>query len=242
MTHTSGALGILQLQNTPQTMAGSLSNPNTFPFPTVYRQVPGAWTRNVVYGGEDDKLKEAFIGAAKELVGDGAVAITSNCGFTIKYQNALMQAVPVPVSTSCLLLLPYLMATVKGRVGILTFDSRALTFDLLKCAGVESYDRIAIGGIEHSETWKVMSGPENNYTSLQVSKDLRAAIALMCRRYHDVEVILFECAGFPIVTQHLREQMQLPVYDSVTNANLLMSRYNIRAPKMISRGGLVSSS
>ncbi|MCP1835500.1 hypothetical protein J2R76_003837 [Bradyrhizobium sp. USDA 4532] len=231
MTHNGGALGILQLQNVPQTMAGSLSNPATFSFPTIFRQVPGAWTKNVVLGGEDKKLEAAFISAAKELVSDGAVAITSNCGFTVKYQKAMTQALSVPVSMSSLLLLPYLMATVKGRVGILTFDSRPLTSDLLKCAGIESRDRIAVAGIEYSETWEIMSGPENNYTTPQVSKDLQAAIAFMRKRYDDVEAILFECAGFPIATQEVRKQTQLPVYDAVTNANLLMSRYNISIPE-----------
>jgi len=227
MAQNSGALGILQLQNTPQTMTGSLSNPATFPFPTLYRQAPGAWTKNVVFGGEDEKMAAAFISAARDLVREGAVAITSNCGFTIKYQKAMTQALSVPVSMSSLLLLPYLLATIKGRVGILTFDSRPLTIDLLRLAGVESFDRIAVAGIENSETWSIMSGPENNYTTQQVARDVSAAIAGMRKRHDGVEAILFECAGFPIATQQVREQTGLPVYDAVTNAKLLMSRYNI---------------
>ncbi|MCP1835557.1 hypothetical protein J2R76_003895 [Bradyrhizobium sp. USDA 4532] len=227
MAQNSGALGILQLQNTPQTMAGSLSNPATFRFPTICRQVPGAWTKNVVFGGEDDKMEAAFITAARHLVREGAIAITSNCGFTIKYQKAMTQALSVPVSMSSLLLLPYLIATIKGRVGILTFDSRPLTSVLLRHAGVESHDRITVAGIENSETWRIMSGPENNYSIPQVARDVGAAIALMRKRCDDVEAILFECAGFPIVTQQVREQTRLPVYDAVTNAELLMSRYEI---------------
>ncbi|TYL72247.1 hypothetical protein [Bradyrhizobium cytisi] len=227
MAQKSGALGVLQLQNTPQTMAGSLSNPATFPFPTLYRQAPGAWTKNVVFGGEDDKMEAAFISAAKDLVREGAVAITSNCGFTIKYQKAMTRALTVPVSMSSLLLLPYLIATIKGRVAVLTFDSRPLSTDLLKLAGVVSLDRVVVAGIENSETWRIMSGPENNYTIPQVARDVGAAIALMRKQHDDIEAILFECAGFPIVTQQVREQTGLPVYDAVTNAKLLMSRYNV---------------
>lgn len=233
MRQNNGALGLLQLQNTPQTMAGSLSNPTTFPFPTICRRVPGAWVKNVVLGAEDDRMEAAFISAAKELVRDGAVAITTNCGFTIKYQKAMAQALSVPVSTSSLLLLPYLTTTIKGRVGVLTFDSRPLTFDLLKLTGVETHDRIAVAGIENSKTWKAMSTPENNYTVSQLAGDVLAAVALLRKQHDDVAAILFECAAFPIVAQGIREQTRIPVYDAVTNAKLLMGGYDMATPKAI---------
>ncbi|MDH2406567.1 hypothetical protein QCM77_42915 [Bradyrhizobium sp. SSUT18] len=219
MTQISGALGLLQLQNTPQTMLGSL----TFSFPLICRRIPDAWVKNVVYGAEDDTMESAFISAAKELVRVGAVAITTNCGFAIKYQKAMARSLSVPVSTSSLLLLPYLLAAIKGRIGILTFDSRPLTFDLLKLAGVEVQDRIAVAGIENSDTWRMMSQPENNYTVSQLTKDVLGAIALMRKRHGNVQAILFECAAFPLVAQPVREQTSLPVYDAVTNAKLLMS-------------------
>ncbi|WP_342734330.1 aspartate/glutamate racemase family protein [Bradyrhizobium sp. B117] len=233
MTQSGGALGILQLQNTPQTMYGSLSHPATFPFPTISRPVLGAWTKNVVFGGEDSKLEAAYISTAKDLVREGAIAITSNCGFTLKFQRAMTAALSVPVSMSSLLLLPYLIATIKGRIGILTFDSRPLTPDLLKLAGVRSSERVAVAGIENSETWRVMSEPENNYTVEQLTKDVLSAIAAMRKRYDDIEAILFECAGFPIAARQVREQTKLPVFDAVTNARLLMSGRNMAAPKSI---------
>lgn len=227
MTQNSGALGILQLDNAPQMLAGSLSNPATFAFPIICRRVLGASVRNVVFGAQDDRMEAAFINAAKELVHDGAVAITSNCGFTIKYQKAMMQALSVPVSMSSLLLLPYLVATTKGRIGILTFDSRPLTSDLLRLVGVETHDRVAVAGIENSQTWRMMSEPENKTTISQMAEDLLAAIAHMRKRHDDVEAILFECAGFPAVANGVREQTKLPVYDAVTNAKLLMSGYSL---------------
>lgn len=227
MIQNRNALGVLQLDNTPQTLPGSLSDPATFSFPIVCRRVPGALVENVVFGDEDDKMEAAFISTAKDLVHDGVVAITTVCGFTIKYQKAVAQALSVPVSMSSLLLLPYLIATIKGRVGIVTFDSRPLTSDLLKLAGITSRDRMAVAGIENSETWRMMLSRENNTSVSQMIKDVLAAIELMRRRNDDVEAILLECAGFPAVARDIREQTRLPVYDSVTNARLLMSGYNI---------------
>lgn len=113
-------------------MYGSLSHPATFPFPTILRPVLGAWTKNVVFAGEDNKLEAAYISMAKDLVREGAGAIKSNCGFTLKFQRAMTEALSVPVSMPSLLLLPYLIASIKGRVGTLTFASRPLTSDLLE--------------------------------------------------------------------------------------------------------------
>ena len=117
-------------------MAGSISNRDTFSFPILCQQVPGAWTKTVVFGVASPELEKAYIEAAQDLVRKGAVAITSNCGFTIKFQKAVLRALSVPVSMSSLLLLPYILSTTCGRMGILKFDSRPLTGDLLRMAGV----------------------------------------------------------------------------------------------------------
>lgn len=83
-----------------------------------------------VFSGEDDKIEAAFISTANDLLCDGAVAITGNCGFSIKYQNATTRQsryrFRFPPCCSCFTCL----GLIKGRVGILTFDSRPLTPDL----------------------------------------------------------------------------------------------------------------
>lgn len=179
-------------------------------------------------------MEAAFISAAKDLVRDGASAITSNCGFSIKYQKAMIRALPVPVSMSSLLLLPSLLTMIDGRVGIVSFDSRPLTSDLLKLAGLESQDRVAVAGIENSETWAaIMSDSDGQCTGSEASnkngvdqgltRDVLAAVEDLRKRNEDINVLLFECAGFPAVAQHVREKSGLAVYDAVTNASLLMA-------------------
>lgn len=38
----------------------------------------------------------------------------------------------------------------------------------------------------------------------------------------DIEAFLFECAGFPVAAQQVRERTGLSVFDAVTNAKLVM--------------------
>lgn len=223
MTEKRAALGILQLQCRQHMVPGAIGCPATYDFPIICRQVPEATVDNVVWGRQDEMMVAAYISTAKELVREGAVAITTTCGFTIKYQQAMTEALSVPVATSSLLLLPYLLRTIKGRVCVLTFDSRPLTTDMVKRAGIEALDRIVIAGIEHSETWKAMSRPENDFTVPQLAKDLLAVIAVARKEHADVEAILFECTGFPLAAPMVREATKLPVFDAVTNARLLMS-------------------
>ena len=225
-----GALGILQLQNTPRTLPGSISSPETFPFVTICRQVPNAWVDNVVFGKDDRAMQEAFVAAAQSLVSEGAVAITTNCGFTVKYQKAMASAVAVPVAASSLLLLPYLSAVVGGRIGVLTFNSRPLTAEVLQLAGVGPDTPLAIAGIEGSPTWEVMSTSANNYTVEQMTEDVLARVEAMRRQHPDIRALLFECAGFPPTAAAIRRATQLPVYDAVTNAHALMNGLRLSCP------------
>jgi hypothetical protein len=62
-------------------------NPATFEFPVISETVTGAWVENVVRG--DPALEPAYIAAARRLVERGAIAISSNCGFSIRHQPAV---------------------------------------------------------------------------------------------------------------------------------------------------------
>lgn len=218
---STGRLGVLQLQNTPMTLLGALSNPNTFSFPTLCRKVPGAWVSNVVNG--DASVEGAFVSTAKALVAEGAVAIVTNCGFAIRYQSAMSQAVPVPVASSALMMLPFLEVSTDARIGLLTFDSRPLTKDLLSLAGTREPDRIVVAGLEDAPSWAIMSRPDAPITGEQLEDDVLSAVRQLCAKAPDVSVLLFECAGFGPASARIREETGLPVYDVITLTNLVMA-------------------
>src|SRR6185503_15791738 len=82
-------VGILMLDTRFPRIAGDMGNATTFPFPVRYQRVSGASPERVVRGGAE-----------------GVRAITTNCGFLVKFQRELAAAVSVPVFTSSLLLVP----------------------------------------------------------------------------------------------------------------------------------------
>ncbi|MER9793659.1 hypothetical protein [Mesorhizobium sp. M0213] len=63
-------------------------NPTTFDFPVISQAVAGAWPDQMVPG--DPALEPACIAAARRLIERGAIAISSNWGFFIRHQAAVV--------------------------------------------------------------------------------------------------------------------------------------------------------
>ncbi len=81
-------LGILMLEARFPRIPGDMGNAGTWPFPVLYRVVRGASPERVVLRAAAGLLDD-FLAAAAELVGAGAEAITTNCGFLSLFQREL---------------------------------------------------------------------------------------------------------------------------------------------------------
>ncbi len=111
---------------------GDVGNPASFAIPVKHRVVAGASPQRVVREG-DPSLLQPFVDAAKEMVHEGARAITTSCGFLVQFQATMQAALPVPVWTSSLLKLPELTAP-----GVITVDALSLGSAHLRAAGVDA--------------------------------------------------------------------------------------------------------
>src|ERR1700760_4351887 len=120
-------LGILMLEARFPRIPGDMGNATTWPFPVLYRVVKGATPERVVLQGAAGLLPD-FLDAAAELVGFGAEAITTNCGFLSLFQQELAAHVQVPVATSSLMQVPWVQATLPAgkRVGVITVSASSL--------------------------------------------------------------------------------------------------------------------
>ncbi|MCO6419833.1 hypothetical protein JYK14_27260 [Siccirubricoccus sp. KC 17139] len=216
------ALGVLGLERglPPGAVApplpGSLQSSGTFGLPVLVETVPGAWVENVVRG--DAGLEDAYVEAARRLVGRGAVAISSTCGFTIRFQDAVAAAVPVPVAMSSLLFLPTLLRQLppNRKVAVLTYDSTYCTEEMLGLRDPADRARVVIGGIEGGKFWHdEMRRPPPPLDVVAIEADVAACIARLRAAQPQIAAILFECAGFPLVAAAIRRLTGLPVYDII---------------------------
>src|SRR5581483_4354832 len=156
------SIGILMLDTRFPRLVGDLGHPGTFPFPVRYQRVPGASPERVDRGGGPGLLPP-FVDGAHALVRQGVRAIATTCGFLSRFQAELAAAVPVPVLTSSLLLVP-VVARLLGptrAVGILTIDGRALGPAHLAGAGVDPRTRVVIQGLAEDGTFaRAILGPD----------------------------------------------------------------------------------
>jgi aspartate/glutamate racemase len=207
-------LGILMLEAEFPRIPGDMGNATTWPFPVLYRVVPGATPEKVVLKGAAGLLPD-FIDAARDLVRLGAEAITTNCGFLSLFQNEIAAAVRVPVATSSLMQVPWVQATLPPgkRVGLVTVSGSTLTPAHLQGAGVPLNTPL-IGTEAGREFFRVLIKAEKNDMDIALAEQdvVEAGIELV-RRHPDIGAIVLECTNMPPYAAALQAAVSLPVYD-----------------------------
>jgi len=215
-------LGIQMLDVGPIRLPGSYHNPATFPYPVTHRHVSGARV-DVVTGGDRDILG-AYIKSAQEMERDGCRAIATSCGYTSHFQAAISAAVTVPVATSSLLLVPLVERLIPpgAKIALLTFDANRFNEGLAKGVGWSlKTSPVIVAGVENTESWEEMRKPQPGITHAMLARDVMAAARRVLDANADVRAIIFECAVFPIVADHVRAATGLPVFDYVSMADVL---------------------
>src|SRR6516165_12084533 len=131
-------VGILMLETRFPRIPGDMGNALTWPFPVLYKVVPGASPRRVVCDKAQGLLDE-FLAAADELVRLGADGITTTCGFLSLFQREIAAHVGVPVATSSLMQIPFIERVLPPgkRVGVLTVSEASLGKEHLRAAGAQ---------------------------------------------------------------------------------------------------------
>ncbi|WP_164748471.1 hypothetical protein, partial [Mesorhizobium sp. M1A.F.Ca.IN.022.05.2.1] len=153
----------------------------------------------------------------------GAVAITANCGYSVRHQAALAAAVGVPVAATSLILLPLLLRQypVTTKIAVVAADASCLTDEMLGLNNSADKARVVIGGIEGGVMWQnEMKRPPPYTEPVQIQIELEACIEKLRTDNPDIGAILFECTLFPLVSPALRKKTGLPIYDVTTLCEL----------------------
>src|ERR1700712_2704345 len=120
-------IGILMLKESIPCPPGTVANPTTFAFPVCYEIVKEVSIASLK-DFDKDGSRQAFIDSARVLVEKGVCAITGNCGLMIIHQQALAEALSVPVFMSSLLELPFIARLFgpQSRIGIIASSRDSL--------------------------------------------------------------------------------------------------------------------
>lgn len=204
-------LGILMLQTRFPRLPGDIGHRATWRMPVVYRTVPGASPQRVVRERADGLL-QPFISGALALVGEGALAITTSCGFLALFQRELSGAVPVPVWTSSLLKLSELGDL---RPGILTVDAQALSAEHLLAVGART-DLPIEGLAAGCSLQRTLLEDRAELDGRQACQDVVAAALRLQQRHPEIDSLVFECTNLPPYSDAVRRVTGLVVHDIST--------------------------
>jgi Asp/Glu/hydantoin racemase len=211
-------VGILVLDTRFPRIVGDIGNARTFPFPVRYHRVSGADPDLVVRRGAEGLLP-AFVDGAQALEREGVGAITTSCGFLIKYQRELARAVRVPVFTSSLLLVPLVhrMLSPSGRVGLMTVNAGTLTPEHLAAAGIGPDVPLAVVGMETEKEFTHALLDDQLELDVDRARDEHVRVARRLVAEHpDVAAIVLECTNMPPYAAEIQRETGRPVFDIVS--------------------------
>lgn len=209
-------LGILMLEARFPRIPGDMGHAQTWPFPVLYRVVPGASPDRVVRQGAKGLLP-AFVDAARDLVRQGAEGITTNCGFLSLFQAEIAAAVGVPVATSSLMQAASIQALLPPgrRVGIVTIAKAALTLAHLRAALVP--EGTPVEGTESGrELTRAILGDLPELDVEAAAGDVQVAGERLAASHPDLGAVLLECTNMAPYAAGLQDRLGLPVFDIVS--------------------------
>ena len=219
----AGFLGILMLDTRFPRPVGDVGNPQTYAragIPVRFAIVRGASPQRIVKEA-DPALLQPFIDAAQELVREGAVMLSTSCGFLASYQHVLSRAVPVPVITSSLL-----QAARFPRPGIVTIDAASLTPTVLDAARVPA--GTPVQGIEPGcEFHRRILSNDGTLDPEQAEQDVVSAANQLVEQHPLVTDIVLECTNMPPYREAVARSTGRRVHDIET---LLLQAWRAHRP------------
>src|SRR5689334_1960940 len=203
-------LGILMLDTRFPRIEGDIGNPKSFDFPVIFRTMQGIGPADAVAAHPDrPRVLAALKANAEALAADGAVGLSTSCGFLALYQKDIERVSPVPVATSALL---HIRALAGRKVGVITASAANLTpahFEAVDAPGDTPVVGLPPDG-SFAATFL------RNGTTLDrdaVERETVAAGKALLARYPGVDTIVLECTNLPPYKAALKAALGLPVLD-----------------------------
>ena len=224
------AIGILLLDAKAPFIPGDVANASTYAYPVVFKTVEGLSTSVCLNGAPEFNAKLAE--GAKELEAAGVRGISSDCGFMLQFQDAVREAVKVPVAMSSLLQIPMIAQTLdpSRSIGVITADSTNLTPDFLKRGGISVKHKIVIRGMQDEPEFKTAVLEEKGTLDSDLITEEAIRIAKdMIAKDKTMGAILLECSMLPPYAKAVQEAVELPVYDFVSMIDYMESGLHQRA-------------
>lgn len=209
------AIGLLMLEYRAPFIPGDVGNASTYDYPVLFKVVEGLTLDEAL--GADSAQEKLVIEAAEELERFGVRGIGSDCGFLIKYQEAVRKRVNVPVFMSSLLQVPVVAASVDGPVGVVVASSEGVTRRVLEMAGVKDDAQVVVCGMQDQPHFtEAILEQGGRLDSDRIERETVDTVKRMVDRHPGMGAIVLECSLLPPYSRAVQEATGLPVFDYIT--------------------------
>mmetsp|Transcript_78066 Transcript_78066/g.148341 ORF Transcript_78066/g.148341 Transcript_78066/m.148341 type:complete len:466 (-) Transcript_78066:113-1510(-) len=185
----------------------------------------------VQYIYDSDTVMKNLNRCVVELVQDCKIdCVTSACGFMANVQKVVAEASPVPCLMSSLNLLPIIDLMCADNAIILVLTASSVCFEdnyqKLVCPswGLPR-SRIELVGLQDVEGFGEEVAAGTTVDVDEAEENIVKAVGLKIEHLKPTKVscILSECTELPGYTNTLRERFNMPVFDAITAANVLLN-------------------
>ena len=207
-------VGVLLLNLVETHVPGDTAHVGTYNYPVLMKVVDAARVEFVTHG--DKSIEKDIIDAAKELERMGVKAISSNCGFMLHYQDAVREAVNIPVYMSSLLQLPMIARSIgsQRKIAILTAFTERLTPEVLRLAGLPDGTQVVLNSIQTTSEFLGMQ--ERDLDTESFGDRLEDAARTLFDSHDDIGALLLECAVYTPYAARLQKTYGVAVYDFIS--------------------------
>ena len=211
------AIGVLMLECNIPFVPGDVGNASTYDFPVQYHLVPGA-TGDAVIVRQDPALIPVFIEAAQHLVSQGVRAITGDCAYMGAYQQAVAEAVEVPVFLSSLMQVQLVQAMLRpdDKLAVLVANGQTVGDRLLEPVGITGAirDRCVFRGLEDKPSFRESILEESGELDVAaIEAEMVATATELVEQDPSIGAFLLECSDMPPYSAAIQRATGLPVFD-----------------------------
>ena len=222
-------VGILVFSTKTPRIPGDAGHGGSFPYQVRYEIVEGGFA-DLITGSAG--IKDAILKAGQNLTRLGIRANIGDCGMMSLYQDCLGKELGVLFAGSSLCLIPTVWQLIgrHGTIGIITGHSKLLGRQHLKHSGWDEDMDISIQGMEDQKHFReivIEGGLHLNREAML--KDVLEAGKKLREKTPGLRAVIFECSNLSTYSSALAEELELPVFDTISAANLL--EYGVHPPR-----------
>lgn len=214
-------MGVLVFSTVTPRIPGDAGNCNSFTYPIRYEIVHGDFT-DLIKGS--DKIKEDILAAGRRLVDNGIRGIIGDCGLMSLYQEDMGGLLGIPFAGSSLCQIPTVWELIgrSGTIGIITGHSELLSKRHLESSGWREDIRLWIQGMQdepHFREIVINGGLDLDVEAMR--NDILCAAEKLKSKTKDLRAVVIECSNLATYSADLVEFLKLPVFDTISAANLV---------------------